>query len=143
MTRFRVPVVVLVSLLLVMVSAAPALAAYFVGTRGGDDIRGTGRADEIYGLRGGDDLRGRGGDDYIEGGTGFDNIFGDEGEDEIYGGAGEDNIRGGGGDDYINSADDGRSDRVDCGGGTNDTVVYDATEDTLVDPLECEVQHPV
>jgi Ca2+-binding RTX toxin-like protein len=126
-----------VALLLTMMAVAlilgsgVALAAYFVGTRFPDDLRGTSQDDEMYGLRASDDIRGRGGEDYIEGGTGPDELFGNNAGDEIYGGKGEDDMFGGDGNDYLNSADDRPDDRVDCGGGTGDEAVVD-TGDTVV-----------
>jgi Ca2+-binding RTX toxin-like protein len=109
----------------------PALAGYFVGTRDHDDLVGTNQDDEMYGLAGRDDIRGKDGEDYIEGGTGNDDLFGQDDRDEIYGGAGLDRIVGGRGNDYINSADNGRVDTVDCGGGLNDRAVVD-DEDIVV-----------
>jgi Ca2+-binding RTX toxin-like protein len=117
-----------ISLLLVMMtvvlvlSSGVALAGYFVGTRGGDVLRGTSRADEMYGLRGQDRIEGRGDNDYIEGGTGDDRLFGDADADEIYGGRGDDDLFGGDGDDYLNAADDRAGDEVNCGDGTDDGV---------------------
>jgi Ca2+-binding RTX toxin-like protein len=116
-----------------------ALAEYFVGTRGNDDLRGTGQSDEMYGLRGNDELRGRGGNDYIEGGGGRDRLFGDNGRDEIYGGRGEDRLFGNEGNDYLNAADDRPDDRVDCGPGA-DRYTADATDN--VDLATCEVAVP-
>ena len=125
-----------VALLLTMMAVAlilgsgVALAAYFVGTSGGDNLRGTNNADEMYGLRGNDTLVGRGGKDYIEGGTGFDVIRGGSNDDEIYGGRGQDDLFGNDGDDYINSADNDQPDTVDCGGGVDRAVVDD--EDNVI-----------
>jgi hypothetical protein len=120
----RFAVVVLVVFLLSVGVAGPALAAYLVGTREDDDLRGTNRGDEIYGLRGADDIRGRDGDDYIEGGTGDDDLQGMDNDDEIYGGRGADDLFGGAGDDYLNATDGRPNDRVCTGTGT-DVVVLD------------------
>jgi Ca2+-binding RTX toxin-like protein len=143
--RLRVPLIVLVSSVLLLGVAAPVLAGYFVGTRGADDLRGTNSSDEMFGLRGDDDIRGRSGEDYIEGGPGDDKLFGEDRADEIYGGSGRDRVEGGQGNDYINVADDGRVDRVDCGSGT-DTVVFDVrASSTAIDNISanCEDPQPV
>jgi Ca2+-binding RTX toxin-like protein len=132
--RFRVPFIALVSTILLLGLAAPALAGYFIGTRGDDNLRGTNRADEMYGLRGWDDIFGRDGKDYIEGGTGHDRLFGGDNADDIYGGQGADDLDGGRGDDFLNAADDKPDDEVDCGAGV-DVVVFDTGDD--VDAATC------
>jgi len=133
----------MMSIMLVL-SNGVALAEYFVGTRGNDQINGTNGRDEIYGLQGNDRLNGRGRADYIEGGTGRDRLIGGSGGDEIYGGRGQDKVFGNDGDDYINVADDGQVDEVDCGAGT-DTVVYDWNGLTDIDIIDsnCEDQQAV
>jgi Ca2+-binding RTX toxin-like protein len=115
--------IVLVSSILLLGLAAPALAEYFVGTRFDDDLEGTNRSDEMYGLRGDDEIRAKDGNDYIEGGVGRDHLFGDAGKDEIYGGRSVDRVFGGPNADYINVADDRPDDRVECGGGNDEAVV--------------------
>jgi Ca2+-binding RTX toxin-like protein len=134
----RFAVVFLVVSLLSVIVAGPALAAYFVGTRGADDLRGTNHSDEMYGLRGADDIKGKDGDDYIEGGTGPDHLYGMNNADEIYGGKGDDRMFGGDGNDYLNSADDASDAKVDCGGGMNDKYTADLV-DTVVN---CETPVP-
>jgi Ca2+-binding RTX toxin-like protein len=128
--RLRVPFIVLVSSILLLGVAAPALAEYFVGTRGDDDLVGRNEADEMYGLRGDDEIRGKDGADYIEGGAGWDDLFGESGRDDIYGGSGLDRVFGGPNGDFINVADDRPDDRVDCGGG-NDEAVVDQGDDII------------
>jgi Ca2+-binding RTX toxin-like protein len=123
--RLRVPLIVLVSSILLLGVAGPALAGYFVGTRSADVLIGTNSDDEMYGLRGADRIEGRDNEDYIEGGTGDDRLFGDDRGDDIFGGAGRDRLVGGAGNDYLNAADDRGGDRVDCGSGT-DSGVADA-----------------
>jgi len=125
--------------IMLVLSSGVALAAYFVGTRGNDDLRGTNNGDEMYGLRGNDDIRSLGGDDYIEGGTGRDDLRGGNGGDEIYGGRGEDDIFGNDGNDFINSADNDIPDVVDCGDGGGDRAVVDI-EDTV---SNCETENDV
>ena len=104
-----------------------AFAAAVSGTQGNDTLRGTQQADQIYGLNGNDTLYGRAGNDELYGGAGNDNLYGQSGNDEIYGGSGVDNLFGGPGSDFINSADRGTSDLVDCGNpdGEVDRVVRD------------------
>jgi Ca2+-binding RTX toxin-like protein len=119
----RVALLLTMMAVVLVLSSGVALAAYFVGTRGSDNLRGTSRSDEMYGLRAGDNIRGIGGDDYIEGGTGPDDLFGNNHDDDIYGGKGGDDMFGGDGDDYLNAADDAPDDRVDCGAGADEAVV--------------------
>lgn len=111
-------------------STGVALAAAVSGTQGNDTLRGTNRADQVYGLNGNDTLYGFRGPDELYGGAGNDNLYGAPGADEIYGGSGFDNLFGGDGADFINSADRGTSDLVDCGNpdGVTDTVVRDAND---------------
>jgi Ca2+-binding RTX toxin-like protein len=135
----RVGLVLVMMTVALILGSGVALAAYFVGTRDDDKLRGTNRADEMYGLKGDDKIEGRGKDDYIEGGGNNDRLFGDSENDEIYGGRGEDRIEGGEGNDYINAADDFRADTIDCGGGT-DEVVYETGVDTIAN---CEILNGV
>jgi Ca2+-binding RTX toxin-like protein len=115
----RISLLLVTMAVMLILGSGVALAGYFVGTRGSDNLRGTNNADEMYGLRGGDNIRGHGGGDYIEGGTGPDDLFGNNGSDEIYGGKGVDDMFGGDGNDYLNAHDDAPDDRVDCGPGTD------------------------
>lgn len=104
-----------------------ALAAAVSGTQGNDTLRGTRQADQIYGLNGNDTLYGRSGSDELYGGAGNDNLYGAAQNDELYGGSGFDNLFGGSGSDFINSADRGTPDLIDCGNrdGEVDRVVRD------------------
>lgn len=71
------------------------------GTRGGDKLWGTNRADIIHGRGGDDDIRGWKGADRLFGNGGNDSIAGWEGKDLIYGGIGNDGLDGGEGNDRI------------------------------------------
>jgi Ca2+-binding RTX toxin-like protein len=108
------------------------MAAAISGTQGNDTLRGTRQADQIYGLNGNDTLQGRARSDELYGGAGNDNLYGSGGNDDIYGGSGQDDLFGGPGADFLNSADRGTPDIVDCGAsdGAMDRVVYDS-DDTL------------
>ena len=116
----------------IFASVGVAVAEQITGTSGDNRIVGTNRADQIYGLNGDDDLFGRGDPDGLYGGTGRDEIQGGPGADEIYGGPGIDLLFGGDGRDYINSADNGRPDVINCGGpdGDADTVAADPNDST-------------
>src|SRR5688500_16896819 len=57
--------------------------ATIVGTAGGDELRGTLRADVIFAGGGSDTVFGRGGNDRICGGGGFDLIAGGGGADRV------------------------------------------------------------
>ncbi|MDQ3962712.1 MAG: hypothetical protein M3277_02195 [Actinomycetota bacterium] len=112
------------SVVSLLVAAAPATAApprclgraaTIVGTNGNDTLRGTNGADVIVGLRGRDRILGRGGNDRICAGAGaqsFDEETGERfrefssgggGADRIAGGRGPDHVVGGPGDDRLNS----------------------------------------
>ena len=111
-------------------SCSVALAAQISGNAGNNRITGTNNSDEIYGLNGDDEMFAYRGADRIYGGQGDDEANGGPGSDEIYGGSGFDRLFGGDGRDYINSADRGRPDIVNCGGqdGASDTVVADPND---------------
>ena len=79
---------------------------------------------------GSSDVHGLGGVDQLTGGAGEDILDGGSGDDVLTGGAGFDVLNGGAGNDTVN-AQDGQTDRVRCGDGT-DTVVADAA-DVLTD----------
>jgi Ca2+-binding RTX toxin-like protein len=72
--------------------AAAAFGRAFVGAKGGDELRGTSRADIMCGYRGADLLDGRGGSDYIDGGDGADVLVGGPGSDRLFGGPGGDTL---------------------------------------------------
>ena len=108
-----------------------ALAAAVSGTQGNDTLRGTIRVDQIYGLNGNDTLDAYRGSDELYGGAGNDNLNAGPGQDELYGGSGIDNLFGGDGGDFINSADQGGEDLVDCGnpdGGASDRVIRNGND---------------
>ena len=89
-----------------------------LGTRGADDIFGTGNPETINALAGNDFVVGNGGNDIIDLGSGRDSADGYEGNDTIYGGDGNDGTKsnplagaedsdtvyGGPGNDYIDAA---------------------------------------
>ena len=77
-----------------------------VGTNKADTINGTNKSDKINAKGGNDTVKGKGG------------------ADDIDAGAGRDTVRGADGNDTINIAD-GERDLVDCGGGKNDTLIFD------------------
>lgn len=110
-----------------LLGTSVALAAAISGTQGNDRLTGTVQADQIYGLNGNDTLQGSAGPDELYGGAGEDREFGQLGNDEVYGGSEIDILFGGDGRDFINSADRGNPDSVNCGGadGDIDVVVAD------------------
>lgn len=103
---------------------APATAA----TRVGGD-----RGDILTGSAGADVLVGRGGTDDVYGAAGSDVLTGDGDDDQLLGGRGADVLSGGSGADQLH-ADDGSSDVVACGAGT-DTVFADRLDRV---GLDCE-----
>ena len=113
-------------------STGVALALDISGTQGNDTLRGTRQADQIYGLNGSDTIYGYVGGDELYGGAGSDTLYGLKGVDEVYGGSGQDNLFGGLNSDYLNSADDGVPDFIDCGpnDGAVDRVVRDPNDAT-------------
>ena len=115
-----------------LMAGGVAMAAAVSGTQGNDTLRGTAQADQIYGLNGNDTLYGFAGNDELYGGAGNDNLYGITGGDEIYGGSGIDNLFGGDNSDFINAADRGNPDLVDCGrsDGVADRIVLDAADRT-------------
>jgi hypothetical protein len=96
------------------------------GTDGNDTILGTNVDDRINAKPGNDTVNARAGDDVLSGGSGNDHVKGGPGDDTINGGTGVDSLAGGSGDDRIN-ARDGRTDRVDCGGG-DDSAALDSKD---------------
>lgn len=119
-----------VALVVVPWQGPAADAKSISGTRKGEELVGSKRADVIRGRGGGDVLVGRSGDDRLVGNGGRDEIYGGLGDDTIVGGNGRDLIFGGPGDDTIRVRGGGR-DVVYCGPG-DDTVRADR-RDSLVD----------
>lgn len=99
------------------------------GTRGKDNLKGTGKADDISGLGGKDKINARGGDDTVTGGGGKDNIKGGGGKDTLYGDGGNDKIKGGGGNDNMFGGSG--KDTLDGGGG-KDRYTGGAGADTFI-----------
>lgn len=133
-------------LAIVMVFAAPALAAHLTGfdiqngNNGDNLLRGNGDRDALGGLGGDDALYGGGGGDFIDAdsndlntvrGKGGDLVRGGAGPDDIYGGPKGDALYGQGGNDFINDGNyrdmgaptrgDNSRDAIYCGPGF-DTV---------------------
>jgi Ca2+-binding RTX toxin-like protein len=145
-------VAVCVLLAFALGAGAMVAAKTITGTKKGEVLKGTKRADRISG-RGGDDLikgkrgrdrlRGNGGNDTLLGGRGKDRLKGGRGEDRLLGGDGKDRMVGGAGSNQLNMVDgveqgspgndvikarNGEPDEIDCGGG-DDKVIVDRTED--------------
>jgi Ca2+-binding RTX toxin-like protein len=126
--KLRRMVLLLVTMVVAsMLGTGVALAAAISGTQGNDTLRGTRQVDQIYGLNGNDTLNGRARGDELYGGAGNDTLNGESGADDIYGGSGQDDLFGGSGADFLNSADRGTTDIVNCGGAdaAMDEVVAD------------------
>jgi Ca2+-binding RTX toxin-like protein len=129
--KLRRTVLLLVTMVVAsMLGTGVALAAAISGTQGNDTLRGTRQVDQIYGLNGNDTLVGRARGDELYGGAGNDNLYGSSGADDIYGGSGQDDLFGGSGADFLNSADRGTTDIVNCGGADEavDEVVRDEND---------------
>jgi RTX calcium-binding nonapeptide repeat (4 copies) len=113
------------------------------GGKAGDTLTGDAAGNGLYGGGGTDTIRGGPGDDYITGGVENDLVSGDEGSDNVFGGHGSDIVDGGpgvdslygewkaacgtiepcvGGSDEIR-ARDGTHDLIDCGEGSDHTIV--------------------
>jgi hypothetical protein len=84
-----------------------------VGTAKADYLAGGGFDDTIFGLGGNDTVLGGSGADRLDGGAGGDILVGGSGSDTFFGGVGSDTIM----------AADGERDVVDCGPGSDRTVV--------------------
>lgn len=107
-------------------------------TDGGDQVRGTAKADRYtgfnfddfyFGLGGNDVIRGRGGDDFLVGGSGRDRINAGDGYNTIVGGTGDDHLSGASDVDvFVFSPGDGRDVVVVNGGGRNSTDVLDLSD---------------
>lgn len=104
------------------------LMAIIIGTNGDNTLNGFNTDDTIYGLLGDDLIYGAGGadvlygaedDDDVYGGTGDDDIFGGSGNDTLRGEAGNDTIDGEAGDDLIYQVDDGGTNTVYGGIGSD------------------------
>jgi Ca2+-binding RTX toxin-like protein len=115
------------SIILMLMSPAPAWAATFVGTAKVDQLAGTRNADIFYGLSGWDYIVGRAGPDEIYGGKGSDSLQGKYGNDYLVGGRGDDELEGWQGNDRIEAAD-GRHDYVGCGPGEEDRASVDGKD---------------
>lgn len=92
---------------------------------GDDSKKGVGGDDALSGSDGDDLLSGGSGADRLSGGSGADRLSGDDGSDRLKGGRGNDRLVagrgrnrlvGGPGNDYLNG-ENGRTDRLNCGGG--------------------------
>ncbi|SDE10463.1 calcium-binding protein [Nocardioides lianchengensis] len=126
------------SLLVVVLTPAPAHAVVrtstgvvctIVGTQGRDVLQGTRGRDVICGRGGNDVIDGRGGNDLLDGGAGNDRLAGAGGDDVLVGGTGRDRLDGatgndralgGPGDDRIEGGSG--NDRLDGGGGSDDAT---------------------
>jgi Ca2+-binding RTX toxin-like protein len=132
-------------------AAGTALAAAIQCTGGGcegtehsDVINGSDTQDLINALAGDDTASGGGDGDTMIGGPGNDALSADAGNDQLdardFEGTGVDHVSGGSeGEENILAAD-ARVDYIDCGGGTNDFVIFDEGIDR-VSP-SCENRFP-
>lgn len=85
-----VPIVSLLAVVLVLLSATPARAVTKEGTAEADRIQGTTGSDVVFGFEGDDVLRGKAGDDRLVGGRGDDLLKGGAGRDTYVCGTGFD-----------------------------------------------------
>jgi Ca2+-binding RTX toxin-like protein len=152
----RAIAILLVSMLLVALTAGAALAANINGTAATDLIgpapyKGTS-------LTGNDVVRSLGGNDRVDPYLGNDTVYGGEGDDEVLGAEGNDNIKGENGDDTIDlavfdspnaqdkgyggagddvfSAEDGNKDLLNCGTGDDTVLSSDAGLDVVSNTCE-------
>jgi Ca2+-binding RTX toxin-like protein len=112
------------------------------GTKGDDTLPGTEGRDILLGLAGNDTLTGLGGPDWLFGGSGNDAIDGGAGNDRAWAGSGNDTVSGGDDNDWLHAgpgvdslnggagddklfaaANDGQTDTLDCGDGTDRAVI--------------------
>jgi hypothetical protein len=101
------------------------------GNSGNDNVHGGPESDQVKGGGGKDRAKGGGDGDRVKGQAGKDRVGGGGGDDKVTGGAGKDRVKGGGGVDKIKGqggkdrlkAVDGKSDRVNCGGGKDRATV--------------------
>jgi Ca2+-binding RTX toxin-like protein len=112
------------SIVLMLIVAAPAVAAPFVGTLGPDQLVGTHNDDKLYGLNGFDTISGKPGDDELYGGGGEDALNGGKGADYLVGGSRLDTFFAGRGNDFVDAADAWPED-VFCGPGEGDRAALD------------------
>jgi hypothetical protein len=98
--------------------AALSGAATKRGTAGPDTLNGTAAGDTLSGLGAADTLNGRGGPDKLTGGPGGDKLTGGPAADKLFGDAGNDRLL----------ARDGSADTVNCGSGSGDVAVVDASD---------------
>ena len=119
-----------------------------------DVMRGKGGDDVMYGYVYGDTLYGEGGNDTLYGGIHDDDLWGGAGDDTLYGSLGNDRLLGGPDADVLDGADpydgelldvlrggdgadlvkaqDGRKDKIDCGGNAGDGGYWDEGLDIVV-----------
>ena len=143
--------ILLVSMLLVALTAGAALAANISGTAGVDLI-GAGPYKGTS-LSGDDEIRALAGNDRVDAFTGNDKIFGGDGDDELLGAEGNDNVKGENGDDTIDlavfdtpnaldkgyggdgddvfTAEDGNKDLINCGLGDDTVLSFDKGLDVI------------
>lgn len=123
-----------------LVAAGAALAATLAcdggkctGSDKADTMYGSPRHDAIYSLKGQDLVRGNDGDDLVNGdggwdrlagGMGDDTVNGSDGEDIVAGNSGHDQLSGGADNDRIEAAD-GMRDKISCGPGSHDRLIFD------------------
>jgi Ca2+-binding RTX toxin-like protein len=105
-----------------------------------EDVTGGAAADTLVGNGADNELAGGGGDDVISGADGNDGLAGGPGRDTIDGGGGRDDLEGGAGGDTLKTRD-GRTDRADCGGGT-DGVQGEARDDIAGDCENVSIAAP-
>jgi hypothetical protein len=91
-------------------------ADHLRGSSGNDRLSGGAGFDRVDGGSDNDQVRGNGGSDRVYGGPGRDRLSGGAGKDRLEGGAATDRFFGGSGNDRV-IADDGKKERIDCGGG--------------------------
>jgi hypothetical protein len=128
----RRAVLILATMMLgVMMLSGVVLAKNVTGTNGGNELKGTNRADKIRGLGGQDYINGRAAADELYGARGKDKVRGQRGGDYINGGRDTDKLFGDRGNDTM-KAKDGFKDYVNCGAGANDKAYVDADLDTWV-----------
>lgn len=118
------------------------------GGPGGDTVTGDAGPNTENGAGGNDALNGGDGTDVLDGGPGVNSLNGGDGDDTLTagnsgdlldGGAGADTLTGGDGNDTIVAADALVDGPIDCGAGTNDTVVADLGPAGPVDTfVNCE-----
>jgi Ca2+-binding RTX toxin-like protein len=96
--------VVVVSMLLVALTAGTALGQNPITCQAGTPCNGTPGDDEIFGSEQGDTIRALDGNDRVDAYRGNDKVFGGTGDDYLIGAEDNDNVKGEAGDDYIDLA---------------------------------------